>query len=497
MSQTEILKKIDKLIRVGSSLAAKQELQSLELSKLERHERLTVSNMARRVGLPMLGLRALRNIIRSQVPIHPPASIEEAAAYASILIRIGAFVEAAKLLQPLSSEKNPEVIFYRTFVPQISWNYAKTIPLLRKYIRHPMVSDYQKLVGQVNLAAALTAIGRTEESRQRISRLFTQMNATDHRLLYGNLMEIEAQNLILMGENSQARRILEKADNMLGSADSIYHLFVRKWQAILDLKEQRSGSSEALRGLRDEAIQLREWEVARDCDLHLALYTHDLVLFNKVYSGSRFMHYRQRIRQRMQDSWKLASSYEWALPPFENASQAETIELQERCLLWADKKMNLTPTQGQLLRLMTSDFYRPFRHGEVFDALNPKAYFNPDTTPHLIEQAVFRLNRDLRESQVPLAIQAHHGAYGLVALAPVKLKIYSSKRRTFYSNDSVKNLREKMGLDSFDTRDAAKELGCSVKKARVVINLALSDQLLLKIGDGKSVSYRFGKKTAA
>lgn len=116
------------------------------------------AHIARRVGLPHTIIILLNHVIRSEKRSLTPASSEEKAIYGLGLLRLGAFNEAEKILNSVNPDEDPQVYFYKASLYINQWNYSKAIPLLRHYIKNEKVNSYQKLVGRINLCAALVSL---------------------------------------------------------------------------------------------------------------------------------------------------------------------------------------------------------------------------------------------------------------------------------------------------------------------------------------------------
>ena len=85
----------------------------------------------------------------------PEPSDQELIEYAGSLIEVGCLQEAFGYLERVDTKKFPEALLIRSFGLFANWDYVHAIPLLEQYIDNSKISDYQKLVGKINLAASM------------------------------------------------------------------------------------------------------------------------------------------------------------------------------------------------------------------------------------------------------------------------------------------------------------------------------------------------------
>lgn len=155
----EFLNEIDAAIRQGLIRQAASRIQELwkGAQSLSRLERLELARLARRAYLPGVAILLLRPWVRpsSARAMETEARPEETLEFASALIAVGARTEGVELLKSVDASRFPERDLFASFALFSSWDYASALPLLRRYTRHKGLSDYARLVGRANLAAAL------------------------------------------------------------------------------------------------------------------------------------------------------------------------------------------------------------------------------------------------------------------------------------------------------------------------------------------------------
>ena len=148
------IEKINELIVSGHGAEARRLLRSLVEKKVPRAERLSLATLARRSNLHGVALRPLNPVVRPTGKRRRSLTDKEKAEYAASLSYIGAAPEALAILRTVNADGVPESLLYQAFAHFSQWDYAAPIPLLRKYLQSSLITDYQRLIGKVNLLAA-------------------------------------------------------------------------------------------------------------------------------------------------------------------------------------------------------------------------------------------------------------------------------------------------------------------------------------------------------
>ncbi|MCB0387176.1 MAG: hypothetical protein KDD43_17465, partial [Bdellovibrionales bacterium] len=112
----QIIQYMEAASQAGRGDQVRKDLKSLNTSKVPRAYRSTLANLARRNGLPLIGIRLLNPIIRSDKPMDEKPRGEEISEYAVSLLNIGAVDEARILLDQLDGRDFPSVLLYRSFI---------------------------------------------------------------------------------------------------------------------------------------------------------------------------------------------------------------------------------------------------------------------------------------------------------------------------------------------------------------------------------------------
>lgn len=485
------LKEQDELIKLGQGQKVQLSLKKL-LHKVQipREFRWRIAYIARRVGMSYTSLRILHSVLRPEKPLREPASDKERLQYAAALISIGVTFEAKKLLEENDAHAEPETLLYKAFSCFTHWDYQSSLPYLEKFISSPHISDYQKLMGKINLASALVSTNQFQSAQALSQEIFIETKEKNLVLLNAYSLEIRSEAELWLGDYKKSFQSLKEAESALEKTGVIGSLWVKKWQAVCWLFENKK---EAGLGLLDStkklALQQGDWETVRDCDLFTSLFNKDNELYYSIYFGTPFKGYRKRIRDIFH-----ANGIYFPIPPS-----------YELTLKAGDKKIILDPRQlpkniflkpGQLehklLILLTEDLYKPVRIAQLHEGLYKNQYFNPVTSPRKIHELVRRSRRPLEK--LGLQIESHKSGYKLLAQKPLALKMKLELPDDLSREDILLNqFLNQLSNPTFQRKDLEKILQISPRTAQRIISWALDKQKIFFQGKGKGITYQFKK----
>lgn len=470
----EQLKQWDTWIREGQAAKVGILCRQLNHKKIPRSLLLEYAQIARRVGAPDLIILWLRSIIYSTKSLEQKATLQEKAMYGLGLLRLGAFGEAEKILNSVDPRLDPQVYFYKASLYINQWAYKKAVPLLKKYIKHPDIPLYQKLVGRLNLCASLVSLEKYQLAELEISRLMKYLDRGGHQLLKGNLLEIRAQLYYVKGEISLALQSLEQSQQLLKHANKMI-LFVEKWKILTSLKA-KPNDPQLLLGLQqliEKARQAKEWEIIRDCDLHLAQYQKDGALFLKVYWGSLFKDYKEKVKKLSASKWTESSYYDWG-----ESDSSRALDL-----------VALAPTKllRSLFFILTREFYRPLRTTEILGYLYPENHYNASSDPIKLQRLIQRARQWLVKNNIPVCIQSYRNSYKLELTSAARIRITAglSAEAVSYIPKDFKSRK------SFSTKDWAQAQKISRRTAQRQIQYHISLGQIQAFSFGPSSRFRF------
>jgi hypothetical protein len=486
----EFIQTLEELVRGGRAGEARQILRAQNLSQIPREGRKDLANLARRAGAPEIAIRILNPVVRPNEGKPESATDQEKAEYAVALINHGAVPEGLEILEALRPDTLPEALLYRSFGLFARWDYLEAIPLLKNYIKGPL-TDYQRLVGNVNLAAALIVEKKSGEAQKVLETALQESKRLNAHLLNGNCLELSAQLAIQREAFTDAKNHLERAADVLRRAGNIDEFFVKKWMAILALKKKPKSAEAALavRRIRSEAIKKSHWETVRDCDFYLSLCRSDSGLATHLYHGTPYEGFRRRIKAEAPRQ-EIPAEYVWQL----GRSPGDRIfDLERGREARRGDGIKVRQLPHRLLQALASDFYRPLRTATLFSILFQGEYFNPDNSPARIYQALSRLRIWLTETGIPLLIDESAGYFSLRSEKPygilTRLRSEQAENIRGRSESLFEALREIMKDRSFSSREAGEALGISLRSAIRLLNWASKTRLVTSRGRRRACRY--------
>jgi DNA-binding winged helix-turn-helix (wHTH) protein len=498
-----LIAKIEEFIRRGNILAAQNEIKQLKPSAISREWIVDFANMARRLRMEDWGVRLLRPIVRGDPPVTPQVTQQELCAYAGLLIKIGALPEAEKILQALEKSAISNVPLFQSQICIAQWDYKGAVGYLQKTLLEPELDPYQKCIAEVNLAGAYIFLQKNKQAEEKLQQVLKSCQENNWDLLYGNALELSAQLAVLQNKKPEADRLLAEAQARAGQ-HSHYSIFIEKWKLLSELHQAQPGGQrfEVLQKefelLRQKAETLKSWESVRDLDYQLALVlNHENLLLN-VYFGTPHAAYRKRIEKIFSEKgWKIPNMFFRKM----SAEPAERVlNVQDGKELGRQNSQGLKPGQmlHRLLNILATDFYKPFGIGELFSKLYPEEYFNPDSSPDRVSQAVKHLRKWFVDNEIPMDIKVEGGRYGLMATGPYALQVSKKVKSAEEIADlnvekTLQKLKTVWPYKSFSAQSAALELEVSVSSIRPILQKGLAEKKLFKSGVGRSTLYRFQK----
>lgn len=400
---TEVAETIDQFIRSGQILQAREAL-SRDLEALASRglvpEPRRWAEFCRRVGWQDRAVRLLNPIVRPLGRVKRVAEPEDVIEYSANLTFLGAVPEALDLLKEIDPVRYPKAQLFRAFAHFSRWEYCDSVPLLEAYVREPSLTEYEVLVGELNLLSALVNVAEAPLAIERSESFLRRV--PEKSLLWTNALEIRAQALMLERQFREARRALELIASNSQIAGASYGLFIEKWTIILDLYEAGVSrkSLRALQTLAAKSLAARRWEVARDCDYHRALFSNDERLARKLWFGTPYAAYRTRIRECFGLEVEDGETYPWE--PLGRAPKGCLLDVAKGRAASSARPLKRDQLPHKLLGALCSDFYRPPRVASLFAELFPGEHWHPVHSAGKTNQVVTRLRKWLA-SEFPIA----------------------------------------------------------------------------------------------
>ncbi len=486
MQCSEFIQYIDGLIRAGRSAKARSELSRHRPHSFTRAERFELAAVARRAALPWLTLRILTPVVRPSTKKSVTATTREKAEYAAALVRVGAGREGSEILAALDSNEFPQVLLYRAHALFTQWEYQTAIPVLEEYLGKDL-DEYQRVIGEVNLASAYVHERHYEQAEILLSKLEISTQKQNLPALYGNTLERLAELAIDRKDWAQAEKHLTKAEIAVEQAAGFDAFFVKKWRSILTL------SVSPRHGLRDFekfealALQNRHWETVRECDAFRAIICHDRELFLKVYFGTPYLSYRERLRRDYKAEVEIPDSLPFPLP-----STSPRTGATENLDLLRNEALKSGQLKHRLLKAMVSDFYRPARVAHLFSDLYPGESFELVGSRARVHVAMQELRSWFRKKRLPLRIVETQGEFRLTSSVS-RLQLIVPSPRWWQQNPSgrLALARAYAGANPFSAGEFAQWLKIPRRTAFEILSESLQQGLLRKTGAGPTTRYQF------
>jgi hypothetical protein len=468
---------------MGQIQKARGELARYHPATLARKDRYELASVARRAGLPYLTLRLLWPMVRPSPKNPSKASDPEIAEYAAALVRVGASREAFELLGGINRKETPQVDLYLAHALFTQWEYERAIPLLRQYLQTPL-SPYQRVIGQVNLASAFVHERLYSEASELLQELEKETLKQRLATLYGNTLERLAELAIHQRDWRAADRHLKRADRAVTDAGGRDEFFVRKWRMILRLFQKPSSTLKALEEFQSEAKEKEHWETARECDAYRAIVCKDEAIYLRVYFGTPYLSYRNRLSQDFGEPVHKPESFVWQI--------GDGRPLRRKWdLLYNPKELKFDQLKQRLLRTLASDFYRPFRTAHLFAETYPGEIFRISSSRARVYEGIKSLRGWLKAEKIPLQISEKRGEYRLESCGPqISLVIPSDEWLERNTIKGMDRIRSEAGEELFSAQDVARWLKLPRRTAFEVIRQATEKQLITRLGAGAHTRYR-------
>lgn len=484
---------VGKMIVSGQAVAARRAIRSLVEKKVPREKKLELASLARRANLHGIALRLLNPLVRPTGKTLERATDAEKAEYAASLTYIGATAEALSLLKEVDESRVPEALLYQAFAHFSQWDYEAATPLLRRYLKGEGLTDYQRLVGKVNLVAALVEERRHPDVQSLVEDIGEETARKGYWLLHGNVLELSAQDLIFQGELLKAEKVIAKGLSVLGKTDSLDYFFLQKWQAILHrLQSPKDSAAEGrLRTVRAEAIRRGHWESARDCDRFHAIVSRDVDWVRYLYFGTPYAAFRRNLLKEFGENIEMPDEYLWCLKG--DLRKAPIFDLWEGKLKARRESLKIGMLLHRFLVVLCNDFYQPVRVAIAHHQLHPDEFYNPVTAPPRVYEAVRRLRAWFEKQRLPLDITEKAGFYRLVARAAFSIQLRERETLGKRTESQLVKVREAFGDKPFSKKQVSLALGTSLRSALRLVDRAFQEGIVNRVGNGSAIRYIFRK----
>jgi hypothetical protein len=482
-----MVKKLEKLLKDGKIKEVQSHLEKIEPSKVARAEALTLAGISRRAGFHRLAFKILNPIVRPKNKLEKiKATPEELVEYGMILFRLGVINESRKVLN--SATACPEHELFLAFTYFSEWDYAKAREILESYVSSPGISDYNLLLGKLNLAQAYVGLEDPRKAIPITKEVISKAKSLKLNLLLANALQNLIDAYIECKELKKIEESIQELKNLMGDSHYRYDLYLQETIAVTKLPDVT-----LLREVGKTARQKRMYEIVRKCDLLEAIATRNEDLFRKVYFGSPYPEYRKKILRQWGKPIDLGDSYLWSLNP--DRKSERIFDVAEGCDVGTGKKLKKGTAVHNLLKIFAGNLYVTYKAEALYSYLFPKDNLDFRTSIHKVYDTILRARNWLESEGMGFSIAEAHGEYFLFSEGGYQLKIPVALSAAADLYDAkVKDLKAKVGSAVFTANAVVDILSVSKATATRILKRGIEDGELETFGQGKSTKYRFSAK---
>lgn len=431
-----LILQLDQLIRDGRMSTASALLAQARPRELRPLER---ARFYRRLGRHSAALQTLRPLVWSRgAPLsHPPA--KATLEYALNLSELGLLVEAKQWLDR-ASDSSPEAEEARGFLALRRLDFAEALRAFEARRTDPRLTPYARQVAALNRLIALLGLFQYESVLEEGDRLEPELRGTASALLLDHLRSLRAQAAAYRGDRARFRRECQSIFRFASSSDPIPLDRVEFYRARA-VGELYLGLPLTTPLAQVESALSRTLDRNSLYELAWLTRPHDPLLAS-VPEAAFFRRKWERIR----------GTPGAILPPAPSRGAF---------------RIRLKPGQlpERLLTALWSRDYHCWSAAELHELVYPGEAFRPTHSLNRIHRLVARLKARLRELGAPVEIVCEADRYRLQIDAPLHLDFALPGEAPW-----IFQWRQQFGMRSVSTREAARELGVSVRQVQLALS---------------------------
>jgi tetratricopeptide (TPR) repeat protein len=346
----------------------------------------------------------------------------EISEYAAALTFMGAWQEALGLLNKVKSKDVPQGLLYRAFALFARWDYARAIEPLELFINEKEISDYDKLVGKLNLGTAYLSQGNCQQADILLKEVYELSKLRNYKLLASNALERLAESAIQLKHFRRADELLYEAEANLQGSSSTAMLFIKKWRVFLNIQSEGvlEHHEKKLREIKVKAVELEHWQTVRDCDGFEATYKKDKKLLTHLLFGTPHEHFKEKLLKEFKTPFKIPESYLWGSDTTQIDSSAMTLDLKTGKLEFRNSEGSVVlkgegllggSQAHKVLTILSKDFYSPCNYRTLFADLFPGQAYQPQISDEKVLGSVNELREWILMNQLPMEISELQGFF--------------------------------------------------------------------------------------
>ncbi len=489
---TELHLFLEKSVIEGQHHEVKKILDGLVLKNIPRSHICQFSEIAWRISYPIYALKLLHPIVFPENSFSKPATDKEKINYASSLVNLGAIDEAIEIFDGINPLEEPETLLRKSFAYFKKWNYQGAMPWLLEYVNHKDLTPYKRLIGKVNMAAALIEQCEWRKAETLLTEIQSECRKNSHLLLLGNCLELQAQVEIFQHRFDQALPLLEEAKSYLQNQKGSFSLFVEKWLIICRCFKGDLDSLKDLIDLKNKAFELSNWETVRECDLFEAIVTQNEDLVKRLLLGTPSEHYRQRVRRLFGKHLVSRGNYYLTLGSSPEANPKRNFSPYD---VQKDGKALYNKTQLlALYEALTMDFYKPSHIGLLFQRIYRDEKFNPFTSPDRVLKLIKRLNHWFISNELPIRVHIKKSEFALISQGESIQILVHRAQKLSKEVGNIQQLKHLFDGRTFSASQVSEKMKISKSSAKNMINQAVEAGYLTQRGSRRPAIYQITSK---
>jgi hypothetical protein len=477
--------RLETLVRAGNVRQAHTLLNEMNTKKIPREQAADFANLARRTGMARWALKTLWPLVNGSTATAP--SPRDWVEYGCALTKTGAYAEATDILTSTKVRGSLEAPLYLAFIQISQWNYTGAIPHLKTYLKSSSLSDHGRLLASLNLAASYVFTSSFAHAREILHEMRDRVGTQAWPQAHVAIMEMLSIIFIYESNFTEAHSQLDLA--LAAAKDSsISAVSLLKWRAIADLVSlgPQPQALDAMAAVRDMAVHENHYETVRDCDYYRGLALNDRTSLLRVYFGTPFKAYRQRLENAAGASLAIPNQFVW-----QSGHKSAALDLSSG---YYGEREAFKRDAGSLrvLQALASDMYRPTSTGALHAQLFPREFFNPESSWSRVYRAVERTRKHLIREKLNMTVLLKNGQFQL-SPGEISLILPLAPRESTATNFDTKldTLKKAWPYKAFTSRQAAQALNLAPESVRKILSLAVVENRLLKLGSGRGTQFRF------
>ncbi len=469
----KLLEDISSLIEQGEFHQAKDIVLNFEYSKLSREIIAPFCSLLRRLGLNHQVIDLLNPIIRPKVKKIIEPSDLELVEYAGALVRLGLTFEGFEILSRVNPKTTPRAFLISGFAYIAESDYVNANLVFNQYLKNKEKQDpYEVKIAKINILQGYTYLNEHYKAEKLIGELEKELDPRKNKLLYVSLLEFKAEIYRQQGCFKRAIELVNQAVTLLGESGTIDELLILKQKAVIIA--DCFGELKELKEVRKKAHEFKHVDTIRECDLFLSFFEENSELAKKLYWGTPYKCYRDRVLKLTAHLFKKDDFKEITI----GGGRGEVIELNNL----KGAKVNNVP--HRIFKILIGDFYTGQSKLKIFNQLFPGEHYSPSHSANRVQQGLQRLKQIIKSENLPFKILETKGLFVLVPVRDFTLSLAVCKKHELFFMFDYK---------WFTVKDVEKKLGVSWRTAHRRVSKLMMENLLEAKGITVNRKFRFKK----